>query len=309
MAAPPSDNAATPVSFASLGNVALEFGDNDARRCWGGVVRRAQAARPVADMQRALAAVGTYTAGVDGDFGNGTREALRRFQWYVAHVRHRLCVPAGGGVADGVFEDYARNMAVTLTGRCDAQTAAELIAWGSGGARVTTPLVRVPMSRFAHIARSETFTTLPYPDAKGDEVLVNAGFAVGLDSLDRAAAGAGVRLHLNQTYRRQDVPPTGAVVPPATRSQHLIGQAVDLNVIDGATVVTSAMFLRNTATQSALAVVRAARNAGLRWGGDFTQKDPVHFDLRIAADHEDYAMNFFFCQHCFALGHPIRLLA
>jgi hypothetical protein len=306
MASPP-DIAPGQVSFLGLGNTVLLIGDNDQLRRWGGETHPAQEQQPVADMQKALAAAGVYISTVDGDFGTGTRDALRRFQWYVAHCRQRLRMPAGGRIADSTFEDYPQNMAVALTGHCDSATAAELITWS--GAFVTTPLVRVPMARVTNITRSDTFTTLSYPGAKDDEVLANQGFVTGLDSLNSAAAGASVRLHLNQTYRRQDVPPSGAVVPPATRSQHLIGQAVDLNIVDGATVVSSAMFLNNTATSAAVALVQAARNTGLRWGGDFSQRDPVHFDRQVVSESEDYTMNFFFCQHCFALGHPIRSLA
>lgn len=43
----------------------------------GGVVQLARSGAPIHDMQRALTAVGTYTAEVDGSFGSGTQLALR----------------------------------------------------------------------------------------------------------------------------------------------------------------------------------------------------------------------------------------
>ena len=309
MPIPPLAAAQPPLLLSALGSIALRVGDNDASRRWGGTVQSGRTGTPVRDMQRALASVGTYTAGQDGSFGPGTQLALRRFQWFVVNSRYRLRVPAGGAVTAGTVEEYVRNAAVQLTGSCDAVTATELLAWVNASVRTTTMLVRIPMARFSNIERSSTFTTLTYPNAANTEVLGNQGFVSGLDSLNTAASTNKVQLRLNQTFRVQNVAPTGAVVPPATRSQHLIGRAADLNIVDGQAVVTSAMFLNNTAPQKAKDLVKAAKDAGLRWGGDFSPKDPPHFDSQVAADTEDYTMNFFFCQRCFALRHPIRLLA
>ena len=309
MAVSPSSTSTTPLLFTALGTIVLRLGDSDLAHRWGGHVQPARSGTPVTDMQRALAAAGTYTAGLDGLFGAGTQLALRRFQWFLANSRHRLRVPAGSAAAAGTIEAYARPAAVHLTGHCDAATASELSAWIAAHVRTTTLLVRVPMSRFSRIERSASFTTLDYPDARDDEVLANAGFVAGLDSMNQGANDKSVSLHLNQTFRLHNVPPSGAVVPPATRSQHLIGQAADLNIVSGGTVVTSAMFLNNTAPQAAKDFVAAAKHAGLRWGGDFNPKDPPHFDSRVDADSEDYTMNFFFCQRCFSLGHPIRKLS
>jgi len=108
-----------------------------------------------------LITLATLTDPADGAFGPHTEEALRRFQWYVAHLRFRLKLLPGSTPATGTIEE---------------------------------------------------------------------------------ASKAGVVLHLNQTFRREGVPPAGAVVPPATRSQHLVSHAADLNIVDGSTINTNATF-------------------------------------------------------------------
>ena len=299
----------TPLMFSALGNISLRHGDDDAAQHWGGTTRAELTGTPVAELQRMLAAIGTYTMAIDGQFGDGTQRALRWLQWFMANCRFRLRMGAAGAAEAAALEQYASNPAIGLTGACDATTAAELITWSDDSLHVTTPLVRVPLSRFNRIERSSDFTTLAYPQARGDEIVVNAGFVSGMDALDRIAADLGLRLHLNQTFRLENVPVAGAVVPPATKSQHLIGQAVDLNIVDGPTVVTAQMFRAHTAPPRAVQFVSAAKQAGLRWGGDFNPDDPVHFDRRIDSASEDYDMHFFLCQHGFALRHPIRVLA
>jgi hypothetical protein len=306
MPLPVTATPAQPLLFSALGNAVLRMGDNDTNRRWNGAEQPSRTGTPVADLQRALTAVGTYTAGVDGAFGNGTQLSLRRFQWFAINCRYRLRVPAGAAVSGGTFDRYVQNMAVLLNGQCNATMAAELAAWQSVNARTTTTLVRVPISRFAQIERSTTFKTMSYPNAGDTEVLANQGFVAGLDSLNTAAGTAKVQLRLNQVFRDQGVPPSGTVVPPASKSQHLIGHAADLNIVDGQTVVTSAMLLANTAPKPATDLIAAAKVAGLRWGGDFGTRDPPHFDLQIDAATEAYTMNYFFCQRFYSLQHPIR---
>jgi len=115
-------------------------------------------------------------------------------------------------------------------------------------------------------------------------------------------------LRINQAFRRADVPPSGTVVAPARKSRHLVGHAVDLNIVDGATINTASMFLTKKATAAALAFIQAVRIQGYRWGGDFSNVDPVHFDDALDPESEDYTMTRFFAQLCFHSQHPMRQL-
>ena len=60
----------------------LRSGDNDKQKKWGGkVLAAAAAANYVRELQTDLTAVGCYDARVDGDFCNGTKIAVKRFQY------------------------------------------------------------------------------------------------------------------------------------------------------------------------------------------------------------------------------------
>ena len=97
----------------------------------------------------------------------------------------------------------------------------------------------------------------------------------------------------------------GAVVTPATKSQHLIGHAIDCNIQDGAVLVSSNTFAGHHETPAAKAFVRAAKAAGLRWGGDFTPVDYVHFDDLVPPDGDEFAMRYFFNQRTISKRQPV----
>jgi hypothetical protein len=113
---------------------------------------------------------------------------------------------------------------------------------------------------------------------------------------------------INQSFRVHSIPPSGAVVPPANKSQHLIGHAVDLNISDRGTLNSSAMFEQGNETDNADEFIAAVKKSGVRWGGDFKASDPVHFDDLVNPQGEDYGMIFFFAQHCYDEDHPMRLV-
>lgn len=299
--------AAAELRLAALGQIILRLSDDDRQHRWGGAVRRDLSGTPVAELQQALTDVGTYSSTVDGQFGPGTALALRRFQWFAANGSYRLRVAASAPAAMGAIVQFAGNATVTVNGQCNAVTATELLAWTAGPFRTTSLLVRVPMSRFSNISRAATFSTLNYPSAADDEVLVNGDFT-GLDTLNTLARTANLQLRLNQAFRVQGVAPRGAVVPPAGRSQHLIGHAVDLNIVVGTTVVVSANYIGGTAPKEATDFAAAAKAQGLRWGYDFAPRDPPHYDQRVS-DATEYDMKFFFCQRAYAQQHPLRLIA
>lgn len=300
---------APPQSLAldTLGSIVLRQSDDDRMQRWGGQVHSNYTGTPIADLQHALTKVGVYSDAVDGKIGSGTVLALRRFQWFVRSSRYRLSVAAGALPATGTVMPYPANAGIAVTGQCNAATGQELLSWIAGLFRATSLLVRVKMSRFANTSRAGTFTTLAYPSAADDEVLISGDFG-GLDVLDRVAGQQKVQLRLNQTFRVQGIAPRGAVVAPATRSQHLVGHAVDLNIVVGTTVVTSGLLNSIKAPKEATAFVDAVKKQGLRWGGDFRATDPPHFDQPVASSTEDYEMNFFFCQRPYAEMHALRLI-
>jgi len=116
----------------------------------------------------------------------------------------------------------------------------------------------------------------------GEPVDADEAFFPALDRLAEYAVSCGVRLHVNSSFRRQGQAVAGAVVPPARASNHHVGHAVDANVeVDGRLITSRVMEPSRLASAPKaackfVALVRADRT--LRWGGDFKQPDPVHFD-------------------------------
>lgn len=86
----PSAPALQSISTSNTGLV-LQKGDNDARHIASG--KKGGTGEPVHELQEALAAVGVFKVTPDGDFGGRTHDAVRRFQWYLNNMSHRLRVP------------------------------------------------------------------------------------------------------------------------------------------------------------------------------------------------------------------------
>jgi hypothetical protein len=302
MAPPPS-----PITFSNL-DVTLRDGDHDAKQIWGGAVRHGRSGTPVTELQVVLVAVGVLLEKPDGKFGHHTRDALKRFQWYLRNLSYRLKVTLGADPGAGLITPYSGTLA-GVPGLCDKAMATELLSWQSGNFVTTTPLVRVSLQKVSNVDTSDTFKTLDYPKAQAGEVLLHADFADSITStMNDEAKKAKVNLNINQTFRIQGASVGSAVVPPAKKSMHLIAHAVDLNIADGDTVNTSAMFNSGTETDAADKFIEGVKKQGLAWGGDFSDTDPVHFETRVDPKGEDYAMTFFFAQQCYERNHPMRLV-
>jgi hypothetical protein len=273
---------------------ALRLHDNDATRTWGGHVS-ADTGTPVRDLQVALAAVGVFDLTPDGAFGKNTLDAVRRFQWNLLHTTFRI--------VGGALEARVASTDVSVTGIADSATAAALKAWTDAHATTTGTLVRADLAAFPQLR--DSFQTIPNPTIRNGDLIVDTAFLAGVQSLDTAAAGAHVTLTVNQAFRVAGVPVGGAVVTPATKSQHLIGHAIDCNIQDGATLITSHTFQHHQETAAARAFVAAAKHAGLRWGGDFATVDFVHFDDFVPPNSIEFDMRYYFNQRTISKQQPV----
>ena len=286
--------------------IVLRRGDNDTRRVWGGKQQTGRTGSPVGALQEALRRVGAAAFKPDGDFGPQTDKALRRFQWYVTRMNHRLRVPPGSDDSQGLVEPFATPSGVRIDGFAKPSTLSELTQWQRDGFVTSSPLVRLGLVPLAHTGLGDEFTVLAYPSPAADEMLVHQDFAAVARRLDILAGAAAVTLSINQSFRVQGMPPTGAVVAPASNSQHLIGHAVDLNIVDAGTVNTSNMFKQGKQTAAAKDFIRQVKNEGVRWGGDFGVMDPPHFDDFVLPSSDEYEFSFYFAQRSYALRHALR---
>jgi len=126
----------------------------------------------------------------------------------------------------------------------------------------------------------------------GKDCFIEEGFIVAMDRLCYYANQFGLKLYINSSYRNSTVV-DGAIVKPATLSNHLIGHAIDCNIVDGKTFWNSGK-LEKELTGNVLKFIDTVRkDTILRWGGDFAVKDVVHFDdglniREVAKWHELY---------------------
>lgn len=114
----------------------------------------------------------------------------------------------------------------------------------------------------------------------GKPVLADSDFIPFLDLVNALAKTNGLQIFVTSSTRPFGVPVSGSIVPPASRSNHLVGHAIDMNIQIGAKLFNN-VALGNFATlptsiKNFITAIR--KDPDLRWGGDFTPADPVHID-------------------------------
>jgi hypothetical protein len=124
----------------------------------------------------------------------------------------------------------------------------------------------------------------PYRNTRfvGREIHADHDFFASLDRLNSFAEQCDIALYVTSSTREPGRTVRGAIAAPATRSNHLVGHAIDVNVkAAGGFYNSSALRRANLSNlpdqvRDFIALVRD--DPLLRWGGDFTREDPVHFD-------------------------------
>ncbi len=116
----------------------------------------------------------------------------------------------------------------------------------------------------------------------GNELRADADFFAALDRLNAFATQCDVEIFVTSSTREPDREVSGAIVAPASRSNHLVGHAIDMNLKSRSGFFNSRSLRRANLGRLApeirefLDKVRA--DPQLRWGGDFGTEDPVHID-------------------------------
>jgi uncharacterized protein YgiM (DUF1202 family) len=143
---------------------------------------------------------------------------------------------------------------------------------------------RAAAAGLVDIATSNVCVIVPYHNVRfvGKEVRADRDFLPSLDRLNDLAAACGVEIHVTSSFRDPDQSLSSAIVPPAKRSNHLVGHAIDMNVKSPSGFFNSAKLKRANLAALPSEVrefIQKVRDApGLRWGGDFNPEDPVHID-------------------------------
>jgi hypothetical protein len=120
----------------------------------------------------------------------------------------------------------------------------------------------------------------------GKPCMVHVDFVPFMDMLCQYLKLAECTLHVNSSFRLNSDHIQGAVVKPASHSNHFAGFAIDANVIDSKGKIWSAQEMKQPTAEVLMFINLIRRSSDptkLRWGGDFAAVDnpacdPVHFD-------------------------------
>lgn len=116
----------------------------------------------------------------------------------------------------------------------------------------------------------------------GKQIIVDKEFIPELKKINQFALINGIHVYVTSSIRRQGVSVGGNIVPPASRSNHLIGHAIDMNLKLGSKLYNSSKLKESKLHRQPKPIrkfIEAIRNDSmLRWGGDFNIQDPVHID-------------------------------
>jgi hypothetical protein len=125
-------------------------------------------------------------------------------------------------------------------------------------------------------------------------------------NINSKAKNKNITIKINQSFRENKIKVSGAVVTPAKKSQHLIGHALDCNIVDGDNWNNSTAFKNKKETNKAKELITELKDLNYRWGGDFTPVDTPHFDIKIDHNTFTYEAKFFLNQRMISLSHEVR---
>ncbi len=112
-------------------------------------------------------------------------------------------------------------------------------------------------------------------------------FVPMLEKINSYAVQANVLVHVTSSFRTS-TNVGGAIVTPATFSNHLAGHAIDMNVVyDGGSKFANSGVLAkypNVPAPVKQFIKSIIDDPALRWGGSFSIKDPVHIDDHLNSD-------------------------
>jgi len=116
----------------------------------------------------------------------------------------------------------------------------------------------------------------------GERLLAHVDFHPALQRLVDYAELADVTIHVIDSYRRPDDRVRGANVPVALRSNHLVGHAIDVELVLGDERLGRERLrrehFRDLPMNARYWLQQIRDDRELRWGGDFVHQDPVHID-------------------------------
>lgn len=152
---------------------------------------------------------------------------------------------------------------------------------------VNSPNQSSALPQFHEQASESSLVTFTGSRFIGAPVTADSEFVPALQRMNAYASDAGVLLDVQSSYR-ETTNVSNAIVPPARMSNHLVGHAVDINVLFGEKMSRrcNSRCLAKTPLPAGVAeFISAVEGDGLlRWGGRFATRDPVHIDDHFNSD-------------------------
>lgn len=117
------------------------------------------------------------------------------------------------------------------------------------------------------------------------QVIVDSDFVPCMNKINNYARENNVVIYVTHSFRGKKQKLTKAIVPPAIKSNHLVGHAIDMNVLFNNVLYESKdMYTTKWGTlplNVKIFLCQVRKDPTLRWGGVFTPEDPVHIDDRL----------------------------
>lgn len=276
----------------------LKRGDSDKKGLWGGGKLKTEPSYNVKSLQTDLKAVGVYSDTIDGGFGKNTERSLKIFQW--------CCQNSTNVIKNKSLTTYIPKPSLNISGVFDIATETVLKLWVSNKYIVTGDLVRISIPSLSNIELSPAFKNIGKPIVANNEIVISKAAAAMIKLMSTTAKSLKITIKVNQALRIHSVKVTGSVVPPATKSQHLIGHAIDCNIVDGKSWNTSSDFKKKQQTSNADKFIAKVKKGLFRWGGNFSKTDTPHFDKQLNSTLFAYDAKFFLNQKQISSGDPIE---
>ncbi len=189
--------------------------------------------------------------GADGDYGNSTRNAM------IAYSKDNNIDSDGDLLTRPLMDLILKDINAFYGSNWSDLAENNLPSEGS-------PLILFEASRFM-----------------GQPCRADVEFVPALKKINEYAEKADVFIHVTSSFRTSSNV-QGAIVKPATRSNHMAGHAIDMNVIynnkSRSANSTELAKYPSVAEPVRMFIKSIKDDPSLRWGGDFQKIDSVHID-------------------------------
>ena len=212
--------------------------------------------------------------GADGDYGKGTRNAV------IAYAKDNGIQSDGDLLTRPLIDLMLKDINAFYGSNWSDLAVNNLPSDES-------PLVLFEASRF-----------------RGQPCRADGQFVPALKQINAYAEEANVFIHVTSSFRTSSNV-GGAIVKPATRSNHMAGHAIDMNVsYDNGKSANSKELGKYPAVAEPVRrfIKSIIDDPDLRWGGDFQVKDTVHIDDNLNGDMAKWDKRYQAMQKAVQLG-------